>query len=37
MWYARILGNELWEERFESLFDVVKEYVLDIWEERKST
>ena len=27
-----ILGNELWEEHFESLLALVKEY---IWEERK--
>ena len=31
-----ILGNELWEEHFESLLDLVKGYVLDVWEERKS-
>ena len=28
-----VLGNELWEEHFESL---VKAYIIDIWEERKS-
>ena len=28
-----ILGNELWEEHFVAL---VKAYIIDIWEERKS-
>ena len=31
-----ILGNELWEEHFESLLALVKAYIIDIWEERKS-
>ena len=31
-----ILGNELWEEHFESLLVLVKAYIIDIWEERKS-
>ena len=31
-----VLGNELWEEHFESLLALVKAYVIDIWEERKS-
>ena len=31
-----LLRNELWEEHFESLLDLAKEYVLDVWEERKS-
>ena len=31
-----VLGNELWEEHFESLLALVKEYIIDIWEERKS-
>ena len=30
-----ILGIELWEEHFESLVDLVKEYILDVWVERK--
>ena len=39
--YARFeamssLGNELWEEHFESLLALVKAYIIDIWEERKS-
>ena len=29
-----ILGNELWEEHFESLLALVKAYIIDIWEER---
>ena len=32
-----VLGNELWEEHFESLLALVKAYIIDIWEERKST
>ena len=31
-----VLGNELWEEHFESLLALVKAYITDIWEERKS-
>ena len=31
-----VLGNELWEEHFESLLTLVKAYIIDIWEERKS-
>ena len=31
-----ILGNELGEEHFESLLALVKAYIIDIWEERKS-
>ena len=31
-----VLGNELWEEHFESLLAPVKAYIMDIWEERKS-
>ena len=30
------LGNELWEEHFESLLALVKAYIIDTWEERKS-
>ena len=30
-----VLGNELWEEHFQSL-SPVKAYIIDIWEERKS-
>ena len=30
-----ILGNELWEEHFDSLLPLVKDYVVDIWEGRK--
>ena len=30
-----VLGNELWEEHFESLLALVKAYIIDIWEERK--
>ena len=31
-----VLGNELWEEHFESLLPLVEAYIIDIWEERKS-
>ena len=31
-----VLGNELWKEHFESLLALVKAYIIDIWEERKS-
>ena len=31
-----VLGNELWEEHFESLLALVKAYIIDIWEEQKS-
>ena len=31
-----VLGNELWEEHFESLLALVKVYIIDIWEERNS-
>ena len=31
-----VLGNELREEHFESLLALVKAYIIDIWEERKS-
>ena len=30
-----ILGSELWEEHFDSLLPLVKDYVVDIWEGRK--
>ena len=30
-----ILGSELWEEHFDSLLPLVKEYVVDVWEARK--
>ena len=28
-------GNELWEQHFNSLFHLVKDYVVNIWEVRK--
>ena len=31
-----VLGNDLWEEHFESLLPLVKVHIIDIWEERKS-
>ena len=31
-----VLASELWEEHFESLLALVKEYIIDIWKERKS-
>ena len=30
-----ILGSELWEEHFDSLLPLVKDYIVNIWEERK--
>ena len=30
-----ILGSELWEEHFDSLLPLVKDYVVDIWEAQK--
>ena len=30
-----IVGSELWEEHFDSLLPLVKEYVVDVWEARK--
>ena len=30
-----ILGSELWEEHFDWLLPLVKDYVVDIWEARK--
>ena len=30
-----ILGSELWEEHFDSLLPLVKEYVVNVWEARK--
>ena len=32
---AFILGSELWEEHFDSLLPLDKEYVVDVWEARK--
>ena len=32
-----VLGSELWEEYFESFLALVKEYIIETWEERKST
>ena len=34
--FTFILGNELWEEYLEFLLYLVKEYVVDVWEKRKS-
>ena len=31
-----MLGSELWEENFSSLLELVKGYVLRIWELRKA-
>ena len=30
-----ILGSELWEEHFDSLLPLVKDYFVNIWEARK--
>ena len=31
----RILGSELWEDKFVSLLGLVKGFILDLWELRK--
>ena len=31
-----ILGTELWRSRYEELLRLVKSYIIDIWELRKS-
>ena len=30
-----VLGSELWEENFEDTLRLVKEFIVDVWEERK--
>lgn len=30
-----VLGNEQWEKHFESLLHIVKDYIVEVWEERK--
>ena len=30
-----VLGNELWESKFDELLSLVKEYIIDVWEIRK--
>ena len=30
-----VLGSELWESKFDGLLDLVKEYIVDVWEIRK--
>ena len=30
-----LLGNELWESKFDGLLALVKEYIVDVWEIRK--
>ena len=32
----KAFGSELWEEHFESLLALVKEYIIEMWEERKT-
>ena len=31
-----VLGSELWEDGFSSMLDLVKDYIVDIWELRKA-
>ena len=31
-----VLGSELWEDDFSSMLDLVKEYIVDVWELRKA-
>lgn len=35
MHWIVILGSELWEEYFDSLLRLVREYIVDIWETQK--
>ena len=30
-----VLGSELWENKFDGLLALVKEYIVDVWEIRK--
>ena len=30
-----VLGSELWEENFEEMLGLVKEFIIDVWEARK--
>ena len=30
-----MLGSELWEDDFSSLFSIVKEFIVNVWESRK--
>ena len=30
-----VLGSELWESKFDGLLNLVKEYIIDVWEIRK--
>ena len=32
---AYVLGSELWEENFEDMLRLVKEFIVDVWEVRK--
>ena len=29
-----MLGSELWEDDFSSLLNIVKEFIVDVWESR---
>ena len=31
-----VLGNELWEDDFSSMLDLVKDYIVDVWELQKA-
>ena len=31
-----MLGSELWEENFSALLSLVKRYIVDVWEARKT-
>ena len=30
-----MLGSELWENKYGTMLDLVKSYILDVWELRK--
>ena len=31
-----VLGSELWEDDFSSMLDLVRDYIVDVWELRKA-
>ena len=35
--HTYVLGSELWERKFDGLLNLVREYILDVWEIQKHT
>ena len=33
--FKKVLGSDLWKNKFGSILDLVKSYILDVWELRK--